>query len=233
MTKRTQNPSIPPWLVAAGVGVALVGVWALGREWGASLADSESEEEGNPNGMDVGRQQNPAEAAWMEARPFVVPYMASIERIPMPHECNPLNPATWGEGRICVAAGSVFISVSPSSQHHVKKPFVTEVQFSENLQHCLVGDGWHRGVLGRWLAGRPQLEPHHNTLLALQSAGWPMSIGAMFVRAPYGVELLREFAETHYIKTPVGTIRIVDLPATPATNAFREEIAAQIAEAVL
>lgn len=229
MARSTKPSTVPPWLIATGVGAAMVGVWAIGQKWGTSIAKSEASRSPNPPRMDEGRQRNPAQV-WDDARPFVVPQVAPIERGPLPHACDPLAPDTWGEGRVCVAAGDVFVSVSPSSQHHVKKPACTEVHFSENLQRYAVGDGWHRGVLGRWLSEPRRIEPGHNTLLALQGAGWPMSLGTTFVRAPEGPDFIRHFAETHYVKTPIGSIRLLDLPATPATSEFREHIAAHIAQ---
>lgn len=223
MADRRQNP-VSPWVVATGVGVAMVGMWMLGREWGESLAEEDSYIT-NPRNMDVGRRPNPAEAAWLDARQFIMPAAAPLRRDILPHECDPLDLSTWGEGRVCVAAGDVYISVRPHSQHHVKKPGPTQVTFSESLQQYMVGDAWVRGVLRRWLKDAPHQEPDTpQVLLAMQQAGWPQ---VHFSRTG-GARLLRDFAHNHCVRTPVGPIRIVDLPATAGVTAFRNEIAKEI-----
>lgn len=217
-----------PLLFGAAVGAALGGAWVWGQKLGARLA-------ANP-GVPLGVRAfpNPAHSpqlAWDQARLYLS--SPAVERVALPNQCDPLDPNTWGQrGRRCAAAGDIFISVSPSSQNNVTTPGPTDVVFSENLQHYQVGAAWARGVLDRWLDNQtPSHEPTAPVLLALRVAGWPLSTANILGGILGGAQALREFAQTHYVKTPHGAVRVIDLPSTPATDAFRTDIATHIAKA--
>lgn len=217
----------PTLIGAAAIGAALAGVWLWGQRLGSGLAQNPAETSWPPLGARA--YPNP-KAAWEEARLYVSSPV--VERARLPNQCDPLDPNTWGQqGRRCAAAGDIFLSVSPSTQDHVTTPGPTEVVFSENLQHYQVGAAWLRGVLDRWLSEQvPSQEPTAPVLLALRAAGWPLSTANLLGGILGGAQALREFAQTHYVKTPHGSVRIIDLPSTPATDKFRTEIATHIAE---
>lgn len=224
--------STKPMLFGAAIGAALGGVWLWGQKLGGGLASSPGAASGAPLG--VRAYPNPAHSpqlAWDEARLYVS--SPPVERVRLPNQCDPLDPGTWGQrGRRCAAAGDIFLSVSPSSQNQVTTPGPTEIVFSENLQHYNIGGAWFRGILDRWLSEQtPSHEPTAPVLLALRAAGWPLSTATALGGILGGAQALREFAQTNYVKTPHGSVRIIDLPSTPATDAFRTDLAKHIAQA--
>jgi len=229
----TATAYVKPMLLGAATGAALAGVWLWGQKLGSDLAANPGGIPGPPLGARAfpNPAQHSPEGTWDEARLYVS--SPAVERAPLPNQCNPLDPNTWGQdGRRCAAAGDIFLSVSPSSQNQVTTPGPTEVAFSENLQHYNVGAAWFRGVLDRWLTEQtPSQEPTAPVLLALRTAGWPLSTANTLGGILGAAQALREFAQTHYVKTPHGSVRIIDLPSTPATDAFRTALAAHIAEA--
>ena len=178
------------------------------------------------------------------------PQIEPVQHEQLPNTCDPL--AVPPAGTVCVPAGDAFVlrpeDLAPEvSFMDALEP--GEVRASSDYEAVEAGSAWPIQVLDTWLEQRRQAgelytkqggpDPFAFGLPVYQWAalGWPgaedlyHTVGMGGIPAPaQAAAAIRAFAETHYVLTPNGTVRIIDLPHTQAVQDFRNAIVSYVAQ---
>ena len=75
-------------------------------------------------------------------------------------ECDPLDPGTWGQGRVCVLEGGRWMSIAEGQEDLSALPSVSSriynnsIIFSPDLSKIHIGQNWRYKTLDHWLMGK-------------------------------------------------------------------------------